>query len=178
MASQRPSLETYHIEDETMDLSCIISSQDRPTWSIMITFDPNANRNNRPYQILHPDHYTRYLGLPIGCVNDPTRQLDNICTKFIQTMNKWRRRGRTVEGRVTMAKALLHSLLWYGMGPLKVPTTMCQTFDKHIRNFIHQQETHDWQITTTKKEQDLKKLKPLSPSKKQRCCRARYGLSP
>ena len=95
-------------------------------------------------KILHPTQSTTILGVPMGMSITRAQQIERIILKMLEKCNSWAHVGRTIEGRITVARAIILSTLWYVLAAL--PTNPSETKKIHsiINNYINRKEQTEW----------------------------------
>ena len=95
-------------------------------------------------QVLDPSQHTSLLGVPMGTNTDRHHQTKNVISKMVQRCNGWAHVGRTIEGRITIARAMLLSTLWYVLGALPTNKKEANRLQRVINNFVHGAATMEW----------------------------------
>ena len=92
-------------------------------------------------RILNPNEQTTLLGITMGMNTNRHQQTNSVITKMLQRCNGWTNIGRTIEGRVTIARSLLLSTVWYVLGALPIDNNETNRLQRVINNFIHGAQT-------------------------------------
>lgn len=83
-----------------------------------------------------PGSSTRYLGRLIGCNVDPSSLWEGPCAKFIVTLSRWKHRDLSLSGRVTVARSLACSQLWFVGSTSFIPPALLASITKALFEFI------------------------------------------
>ena len=95
-------------------------------------------------KILEPSQHTTLLGIPIGTHTTRQQQTTKVILKLIQRCNNWAQVGRTIEGRITIVRAMLLSTIWYVLGALPTDNTEANKIQRVMNNFLHGATSSEW----------------------------------
>ena len=78
------------------------------------------------------------------------QQIEREILKMLEKCNTWAHVGRTIEGRITVSRAIILSTLWYVLAAL--PTIPAETKKIHtvINNYINRKEENEWSCPTAR----------------------------
>ena len=97
-----------------------------PDKCIAIPTGPAPQHLENGIKILGYGEYTTILGVTMGKEVTREQQVEKVITKMMDKCKNWSHIGRTIEGKVTIARSILSSTLWYIMAAIP-PTSMKQT---------------------------------------------------
>ena len=95
-------------------------------------------------KVLNPYQDTMILGVPLGMHITRYQQTQRIVTKMINRCNSFAHIGRTLEGRVTIARAMILSTLWYVLGAIPTNTAETKKIQAMIYNYLNGREEYEW----------------------------------
>ena len=117
---------------------------------IAIPAGPAAPTLQNGIKILQPTECTTILGIPMGRDVTRTQQVEGVINKMIERCKSWHHVGRTIEGRVTVARAIILSTLWYVLAALPTSPSEANKIQTVINNFINRKEQTDWGAAATR----------------------------
>ena len=101
-------------------------------------------------RILDPTQHTTLLGIPMGTSINRQQQTTKVLLKMIQRCNGWSHVGRTIAGRITIARAMILSTIWYVIGALPINRTESNKIQRVINNFVHGASSTEWNGPTAR----------------------------
>ena len=101
-------------------------------------------------KILAPTQHTSILGIQMGQTISRDRQVEGVIKKMVDKCKKWTHVGRTIEGRITVARSILLPTLWYTMAALPTIPDEAKKIQIIINNYINRKEQTGWGGTTTR----------------------------
>ena len=104
---------------------------------------PSTTLNNG-IRILHPTESTTILGVPMGRSITRQQQVQSIVSKMIGKCEKWSHLGRTIEGRITIARSIILPTLWYTLAALPIDPKEAKKIQTIVNNYINRKEQTGW----------------------------------
>ena len=101
-------------------------------------------------KILKPWQDTTILGVPTGMQITRHQQTQRVVAKMVSKCNKLTHIGRTIEGRVTVARAMILSTLWYVLGSLPTNASDSKKAQSLIYNYLNGSEEYEWDGPTVR----------------------------
>ena len=95
-------------------------------------------------KILQPSEYTTILGVPMGRDITRQQQVEKVVTKMIGKCEGWAHVGRTIEGRVTIARSVILSTLWYVLAAIPIDREEAKKIQTVVNNYINRKEQTGW----------------------------------
>ena len=126
------------------------SAKQHPAKCIAIPTGPAPPTLPNGITIMNPSEHTTLLGVPMGMNVTRHQQTGNVIAKMIQRCNGWAHVGRTIEGKVTVARAMLLSTIWYVLGVLPTDKKEAKKIQRVINNYIQGAATMEWNGPTTR----------------------------
>ena len=108
-----------------------------PEKCVAISAGPAPPTLSNGIKILDPHRHVTILGVAMGTNISRQQQTENVFTKMLQRCNGWAHVGRTIEGRITIARSMLLSTLWFVLGVLPTNKKEAMKIQRVINNFIH-----------------------------------------
>ena len=121
-----------------------------PDKCIAIAAGPTMPNLPNGIKILDPSQHTTILGIPMGTNVTQQQQSTNSIIKLIHRCNSWANVARTIEGRVTIARAIILSTVWYVLGALPTDKIVTNKLQRAINNFLHGASTTEWNGPTAR----------------------------
>ena len=100
--------------------------------------------------ILEPEQDTTILGVPMGMQITRKQQTQKVLAKLIGRCNNLTHIGRTIEGRVTVARAMILSKVWYVLGALPINGSESTKIQSLVYNFLNGREEYEWDGPTVR----------------------------
>ena len=72
------------------------------------------------------------------------QQVEKVVTKMLAKCGKWAHVGRTIESRITIARAIILSTAWYVLAALPIDPTEAKKIQTMVNNFINGKEQTGW----------------------------------
>ena len=101
-------------------------------------------------KILQPTECTTILGVPMGRCVTRTQQVEGVINKMMDRCKAWHHVGRTVEGRITVARAIILSTVWYILAALPIIPAEAKKIEAVANNFINRKEHAEWGDATVR----------------------------
>ena len=111
---------------------------------IAIATGPAPSSLDNGITILPATECTTILGVPMGRSITRSQQVGRVIEKMMQKCKSWGHVGRTIEGRVTVARAIILSTIWYVMAALPSVPAESKKIHAVVNNFINRKEQGDW----------------------------------
>ena len=121
-----------------------------PNKCVAIASGPSATTLPNGIKILNHNDHTTILGILMGTNTNRQTQSTNVITKMIQRCNAWSHVGRTIEGKTTIARAMLLSTVWYVLGVIPINAIEAKQLQRAINNYIHGATNIEWNGPTTR----------------------------
>ena len=121
-----------------------------PGKCIAIPTGPAPPTLSNGVRILSPTECTDILGVPMGPNITRQQQVGKICNKLITKCGSWTHIGRTIEGKITIARAMLLSTIWYVLAAIPTDIDEAGKMQSVINNFIKGQEEIEWNGQTAR----------------------------
>ena len=118
-----------------------------PSKCIAIPTGPSPATLPNGIRILNSTEHTTVLGVPMGLNISRQTQTEMIVTKMIQRCNKWAHVGRTIEGKITIARAIILSTVWYVLGALPTNYGEAKLIQRAINSYVEGAESTEWNGT-------------------------------
>ena len=94
-------------------------------------------------KILQPGETTTILGVPFGPNITRQQQTKTIFNKMIERCAQWKYVGRTIQGRITIARTIIASTAWYILSAIDTSREEARRMQRIIEKFIHKNENID-----------------------------------
>ena len=101
-------------------------------------------------RVLNPTEDTTILGVPMGMSVTRQQQTQRVYAKMISRCIGMQHIGRTIQGRITVANAMILSTLWYVLGALPTSTSESKKIQNTIYSFLNGREDYEWGGTTAR----------------------------
>ena len=88
-------------------------------------------------KVLDHEQYTTILGVPMGSSITRHQQTGKVIHKMLATCAKWLHIGRSIEGKVTIVRAMIVSTIWYILGALPTSRTEAEKLQRVVNNYIN-----------------------------------------
>ena len=95
-------------------------------------------------RILSPTEHTTILGVPMGLSITRSQQVGQVLTKMMKKCQQWSHIGRTIEGRVTIARSIILPTIWYVMAALPTTPKETEKIQSVVNNFINKKGELEW----------------------------------
>ena len=116
-----------------------------PDKCVAIPTGPAASHLPNGIRILGPSESTTILGIPMGLAATRTQQIEKVTTTMLEKCAKWFHVGRTVEGRVTIARSIILATIWYVLGVLPTREKEAKRIQQLINNYINRKDSFEWE---------------------------------
>ena len=111
---------------------------------IAISATPSRGYLPNGIRILDANETTTILGIRMGTTITRHQQIEHVINKMIMRTAKWQRIGRTIRGKITIARSIISSTLWYTLSVLSTIPQEAQLIQNVITNYINKQDRIDW----------------------------------
>ena len=115
-----------------------------PNKCIAIPTGPAPSHLSNGIKILNPNQDTTILGVPMGMLISRQQQTERVVAKMVSRCQRLAHIGRTIDGRVTVARALILSTIWYVLGALPTNADEAKKTQNMTYNFLNCSEDYDW----------------------------------
>ena len=119
-----------------------------PEKCIAIATGPAPPQLSNGIKILNPTDDTTILGVAMGRSITRQQQTQKVLAKMLSRCNNFAHIGRTIEGRITVARAMILSTVWYVLGALPTNASETKKIQSVIYNYINGCEEQEWDGTT------------------------------
>ena len=115
-----------------------------PDKCVAIATGPAPPRLSNGIRILEPSQDTTILGVPMGLNISRHQQTQRVVAKMIGKCSNLAHIGRTIEGRVTIARAMILSTVWYVLGALPTDPSESKKIQTLIYNYLNGCSEFEW----------------------------------
>ena len=143
--SPESAVSLYNVAVRFCELS---GAKIHPQKCVAIPSGPAPPTLSNGIRILSPEQHTTLLGIPMGMSITRKQQTEKILVTMIQRCHKWAHVGRTVEGRITIARAIILPSIWYLMGALPIDRAESKKIQSAIFNYVKGKEAVEWNAPT------------------------------
>ena len=91
-------------------------------------------------RILQPGETTTILGVPFGPTITREQQTSKVFNKMLTRCAQWKLIGRTIKGRVTIARTIIASTAWYILSAIETSCAEAKRMQRIVEKFIHKNE--------------------------------------
>ena len=117
---------------------------------IAIPTGPASLTLDNGIKILQPSECTTILGVPMGRCVTRSQQVEGVIKKMLDRCTSWHHVGRTIEGRITVARAIILSTVWYTLAALPIIPSEAKKIEAVVNNFINRKEQSEWGAATAR----------------------------
>ena len=121
-----------------------------PNKCTAIPTGPSPPQLSNGISVLSPHEDTTILGVPMGMSITRQQQTHRVIAKMISRCNDMTHIGRTIEGRINIARAMILSTLWFVLGALPTNASEAKKIQNMIYNFINGREDYVWDGPTAR----------------------------
>ena len=111
---------------------------------IAISARPREGCLPNSIEILPPNETTTILGIQMGTTITREQQIKRTIDKMIAKTGTWHTIGRTIKGKITIARSIIASTVWYTLSVLSANASEAAGIQAAITNYINKQEKVEW----------------------------------
>lgn len=115
-----------------------------PGKCVAIATGPAAQTLPNGIRILAPTKSTILLGIPVGTELTRAQQIEGVVCKMLQRCSAWQHIGRTLKGRVTVARSIILPTAWYQLSALATSIPEAIKIQRLINNYLNRATEFSW----------------------------------
>ena len=101
-------------------------------------------------KVLDPTQHTTILGVPMGTTITRQQQTEKVIHNMLAKCAKWLHIGRSIEGKVTVVRAMIVSTIWYVLGALPTSENEAEKLQRVVNNYMNGTAQNDLEEPTSK----------------------------
>ena len=101
-------------------------------------------------RILGRGETTSILGVPFGLDISREQQTNKVIKKMVERCAQWKYVGRTIQGRIIIARSIITSAAWYLLSALTTSKDEATKIQRLVNKFVHKNQDIQYDNTPTK----------------------------